>query len=74
MSDSNIFFFSFKLCGLRAIIYLILKEIYFFFFFCSGNRATLSKNQDLNFVTPIEPRLTFDHINEMEGLKLMHMY
>ena len=33
----------------------------------------LCKNNVLSLVTPNDPRLTFDPINRIEGLKLMHM-
>ena len=33
-----------------------------------------NENQDLIHVTPNNPRLTFDSINRVESLKLMHMY
>ena len=38
------------------------------------NHSIFSENDLLTPVTPNDPRLTFDPITEIEGLKLMNMY
>ena len=41
---------------------------------CNTEIMYFNENQDLTPMIPNNPRLTFDPINMIEGLKLMHMY